>query len=161
MHAFRQVLWAPCMCRCVRYTGVVNISVYICVHARYRVCTCAHVCAVCSFSNGERGWGGPECTCCLAGGVIFDRRRDGGIVCVFVIFNAGGSLCGRRCVYTHTHAHCTYWVLRCEPKGRDETPGGPEESRWTKSRHMCIRKCVQTWITHLHVYASWQDEILE
>jgi len=29
-----------------------------CVHApsRYRMCVCAHVCAVCSFSVGERGW---------------------------------------------------------------------------------------------------------
>jgi len=23
-----------------------------------------------------------------------------------------------------------------EPRSRDETPGGPEESRWTKSRHI-------------------------
>jgi len=33
-------------------------------------------------------------------------------------------------VYAHTHAHCTYGVLSCEPRGQDETPGGPEESRW-------------------------------
>jgi len=29
------------------------------LHARYRVCICAHVCAVCSFRVGERGWEGP------------------------------------------------------------------------------------------------------
>jgi len=40
------------------------------------------------------------------------------------------------CVYEHTHY--TYGVLGCEPRGRDKTPGGPEESRWTQSRHMCI-----------------------
>jgi len=42
------------MCRCLRQTSVVCISVYICVHACYRtVCICAHVCAVCSFSVGH------------------------------------------------------------------------------------------------------------
>jgi len=34
------------------------------------------------------------------------------------------------CTRTHTH---TAQVLGCEPRSRDETPGGPEESRWTKS----------------------------
>jgi len=44
-------------------------------------------------------------TCCLALGVIFDRRKDRGVVCVFSIFNAGGSVCGCMWVYTHTHSH--------------------------------------------------------
>jgi len=63
------------------------------------------------------------------------------------------------CIHTHTHTHCTYGVLGCEPRGRDETPGGPEESRWTKSRHICIRICVQS--THVYVYARRRDEILD
>jgi len=46
-----------------------------------------------------------ESTCCLAWGVIFDRRKDRGVVCVFSILNAGGSVCGCMCVYTHTHTH--------------------------------------------------------
>jgi len=46
-----------------------------------------------------------ESTYCLAWGVIFDRRKDRGVVCVFSFFNAGGSVCGCICVYTHTHAH--------------------------------------------------------
>jgi len=46
-----------------------------------------------------------ESTCCLAWGVIFDTRKDRGVVCVFSIFNAGGSVCGCRCVYMHTHTH--------------------------------------------------------
>jgi len=33
-----------------------------------------------------------EGTYCLAWGVIFDRRRDRGVVCVFSILNAGGSV---------------------------------------------------------------------
>jgi len=48
-----------CKCHSVRETGVVNISVHICVHARYRMCICADVCAVCSFGVGELGWGCP------------------------------------------------------------------------------------------------------
>ena len=41
------------------------------------------------------------------------------------------------CMYTHTHTYCR--VLGCEPRGQDETHEGPEESRWTQSRHMCIK----------------------
>ena len=52
------------------------------------------------------------------------------------------------CVYAHTHTHCTDGVLGCEPSSRDETPGGPEKSRWTKSRHTYIRICV----LHLSIY---------
>jgi len=46
-----------------------------------------------------------ESTCCLAWGVIFDRRKDRDVVCVFSILNAGGSVCGCVCVYTHTVTH--------------------------------------------------------
>ena len=79
-----------------------------------------------------------EGTCCLAWGVICDKRKDRSVVCVFSILNAGGNVCVYMCVYTHTHTPCTDGVLGCEPRGRDETPGVPEESRWTKSRHMCF-----------------------
>jgi len=60
-------------------------------------------------------------------------------------------------VYAHTHTHCTDGLLGCEPRSRDETPGGPEESRWTKSWHTYI--CVQS--THVYIYAKRRDEILE
>jgi len=106
---------------------------------------------------GERGCGGSTwlwSTCCLAWGIIFDRRKDKGVVCVFSIFNAGGSVCGCVCVYTHTHTHthCADGVFGCEPRSRDETPGGTEESRKTKSRHIYIRVCV-------YVYARRRDEV--
>jgi len=78
----------------------------------------------------------------------------GVFVCVFSLFNKGGSVCVCMCVYTHT---CTCEVLGCDPRGRDETPGGPEESTWTESRHICIRICEQ--ITHVYVYARRRDEI--
>jgi len=71
-------------------------------------------------------------------GVFFDRRKDRGFVCVFSIFNAGGSVCGCMCLYTHAHTHSTDGVLGCEPRSRDETPGGPEESRLTKVQYTCI-----------------------
>jgi len=46
-----------------------------------------------------------EGTCCLAWGVIFDRRKDRGVVCVFSTFKAGGSVCRCMWVYTHKHTH--------------------------------------------------------
>jgi len=85
-------------------------------------------------------------TCCLAWGVIFDGRKERGVVCVFSIFKAGGSVCGCMCGYTRAHT-LHRWGIRCEPRGRDETPRGPEEYRWTKSRHTYIRICVQS--THV------------
>jgi len=47
-------------------------------------------------------------TCCLAWGFVFDRRRYGGVVCVFSFFNAGGSVCGCKRVCTHTHVHTAH-----------------------------------------------------
>jgi len=49
-----------------------------------------------------------ESTCCLAWGVIYDRRRDRGVVCDFSIFNAGGSVCGCGCVCKHAHTHTAH-----------------------------------------------------
>jgi len=68
-------------------------------------------------------------------------------------------MCACVCVYAHTHIHCTDGVLGCEPRSRDETPGRPEESRWTKSRYTYIRICVQS--THVYIYAKRRDEILD
>jgi len=64
----------------------------------------------------------------------------------------------RMCICTHVFEVC-FIVLGCEPWSRDETPGGPEESKWTKSRRTYIRICVQS--THLHLYAQRRDEILD
>jgi len=112
MHASRQVLSAPCICRCARRTRVLNISVHICVHARYRVCICARVCAVCLFSVGRGSENGGvqlvyEGTCCLVWGIIFDRRRDGCCLCL-LYFQRDGSACGCMCVYMHTHTHTAH-----------------------------------------------------
>jgi len=63
------------------------------------------------------------------------------------------------CVYAYTYTHCTDEVLGCEPRSRDETPGGPEKFKLTKSRHTYIRICVQS--THVYIYARRRDEILD
>jgi len=55
-----------------------------------------------------------EGTCCLAWGVICEKRRDRSVVCVFSIFDAVWSVCGCMCVYTHTHtptAHMGYSIV--------------------------------------------------
>ena len=96
-------------------------------------------------------------TCCLAWGVIFDRRKDRSVVCVFSIFNAGGSVCGCM-VYTREHT-LHWWGTWCKPRGRDETPRGPEESRWTKFRHTYIRIWVQS--TQVYAYTERRDEVLD
>jgi len=52
-----------------------------------------------------------EGTCCLAWGVIFDRRRDRGFVFVISIFNAGGSV--GVCAFIRTHRHTLHiWGTR-------------------------------------------------
>ena len=70
-------------------------------------------------------------------------------------FDASGSVLGCMCVYTHTHTHTAHWVLDVSPGVGTRHLGGPEESRWTKSRQMCIRICVQS--THGYIYAVRRD----
>jgi len=53
----------------------------------------------------------------------------------------------------------TYRILGCELRGRDETPGGPKESRWTTSQHICIRIRIQS--VHVYVHARRRDDILD
>jgi len=55
------------------------------------------------------------------------------------------------CIRAHTRTlHRLSGVLGCEPRSRDETPGGPKESGWNKSRHIYIRMCVQS--THVRMF---------
>jgi len=64
-------------------------------------------------------------------------------------------------VYARAHTHCTDWVLGFEPRSQDETPEGPEESRWTKFRHTYVRICVQS--THdddCFYYYSWRNNVV-
>jgi len=95
----------------------------------------------------------------LAWGVIFDRRKDR-VVCVFSIFNAGGSVCGFVCVYTHTHTHTAQMGYL------DVSPGigmrhleGPENPDGLNLGIHVFRICVQS--THVYIYAKRRDEILD
>jgi len=66
-------------------------------------------------------------TCCLAWRVIFNTGRDRGVVCVFSIFKAGGSVCGCTCVYTRTltnTAHMGYSDV--SPRAGMEHLDGPK-----------------------------------
>ena len=101
-------------------------------------------------------------TSCLAWGVVFDRRKNRGVVGVFSIFNAGGSVCGCMCVYTHTHTQCKdvssgVGMMWAQESGWDTW--GPEEFRWTKSWDTYICICVQS--IRVHVCARRRDEILD
>ena len=61
--------------------------------------------------------------------------------------------------HTHTHtAHMGYSDVSLSP-GVGRHSEGPEESRWTKFRHICICICVQS--IHLYVYTRRRDEILD
>jgi len=112
---------------------------------------CAHEGAVCPLRLGNEGGGVQlvyESTCCLAWGVIYDRRRDRGVVCVFSVFNAGGSVCGCKCVYTHTHTHTAHmgysdvspgvWMRHLEgPKNPDGLNRGIYVFVYVYKIHMC------------------------
>ena len=105
-----------CTCICV-YTWI-HIYVYVCVHVYVYIyiciCMCIYMyiylyitcmCSLFHFALGNEDGGVQivyESACCLAWGAMFDRRKDSGVVRVFSIFNAGGSVCVR---VTHTHTH--------------------------------------------------------
>ena len=93
---------------------------------------------------------------CLAWGVTFDRRRDKGVVCVFSLFNAGGSVCLCMCVYTHTHTHTSQMGYSVVSPGVGEGPKNPDGLNlgiyifvYVYKVHMCIymlRGRMRSWI---------------
>jgi len=117
-------------------------------------------------SVGGRGWGGLTSLCkalvawCVTrGGYFWQREREGCCLRLFC-FLTGVWMYVNVCLwYAHTHTHTARGVLGCEIGGRNKTPGGPEESRWSKFQHMCIRTCAQS--THVYIDAKRRDEILD
>ena len=67
-------------------------------------------------------------------GGLFLREGKIGVLSVSSLFLTRVRVYVGVCVCIRAHTHTLHrWGTRCEPRGRDETPGGPEESRWTKS----------------------------
>jgi len=103
VHACIYMCMCMCMCMCVS----IYMYMYVCIYIyMYLYITC--MCSLIHLALGNEDGGVQlvyESACCLAWGAIFDRRKDSGVVCVFSIFDAGGSVCVRECVYTHTHTH--------------------------------------------------------
>ena len=99
------------ICMCIYICICLYIAIYVFICMCIYICICLYIACMCSLFHSTLGKedGGVqlvyESACCLAWGVIFDRRKDRGVVFVFSIFNAGGSVCVRVCVYTHTHTH--------------------------------------------------------
>jgi len=130
----------------------VNISVHICTLATGYAYALMYVQFV-HFALGNEDWGVQlvyESICCLSWGVIFDRRKDTGVVCVFFIFNAGGSVCGCMCVYTHTHTHTA------QIRYSDVSPGfgmrhleGPKNP---DGPNLGIHKFVHVYKVHMCMY---------
>ena len=134
----------------------VYVYVHVYVYIYECICMCIHIYVSCMCSLFHLALGNEdgrvqlvyESACCLARGAIFDRRKDSGVVCVFSIFNAGGSVCVCECVYTHTHTH-TAQVLGCEPRSRDETPGGPKNP---DGLNLDIHMFVYVYKVHMCIY---------
>jgi len=105
MHIYMDVYMCVCVCICV------YIYIHVCICMCIYIYICLYIACMCSLfhlalGNEDRGVQLVyDSACCLAWGVVFDRRKDRGAVCVFSIFNAGGSVCGCVCVYMHTHTH--------------------------------------------------------
>jgi len=157
--------WAPLHVQVCTLSQVLDdASVHICkytlrvqgVHVRSYMC---------SLFVSIRGpwWGDParlsRAPVASVWGYFWQKERC--IVCdtvCLVYFRRGlECMCVYVCIRTHTNNACR--ILGGEPSDQDETPGGPEKSRWTQveSRHICIRICVQS--THVYAYAGRQDYI--
>ena len=113
---------------------------------------------------GGRGWGGSAnlSKALVAGVGRYDSHEKRWVfVCFFSLIWRGGWVYGCMCVCTHTHRHTARGIFRFELRDQDETLRlkGPEEPWWTKSRHTCICKCVQS--TYGYMHAGRWDEILE
>jgi len=117
----KQVLWHQRTHLAIAYTLATGCAyALMCVH-------CGHSALMNEDSRVRLVYEG---TFWLAWGVIFDRRRNRGVVCVFSILNAGGSVCGCMCVYTRTHTHTLHiWGTRLWAQG-----SGWDTWRATESR---------------------------
>ena len=106
-----------------------DISVHICIHARCRVCTCAYVCTVCSFSVGERGWGSSASLWAhlFLGVRVFLKEGEIGVLFVSFPFLTRVAVYVSVCVFIRTHTHTLHiWgtLLSAQGSGWDTWKAG-------------------------------------
>ena len=100
-----------------------------------------------------------EGTCCLAWVVIFDRRKNRGVVCVFFMFNAGGSVCGCMwvyvgvcgCIRAHTHIAQMGYSVVSPGFGMRHLEGPKNPDRLKRSIHI---DCINVQSTFVCLYAG-------
>jgi len=138
-----------CMCRYVRYTGIFEISLHVANTFSARR-ACALVPRYAQFVHLRWGTKVEAFNCwtmqgCCWRGTFFSTCFGRGWECIWVyVF-----------VHAHTHTHTARGVPGCEPRGRDETLGGPEEFRRTKSWRIFIRIFVQSTRLNICWAAGW------
>ena len=137
---------------CVYVCVCMYMYIYVCICMCLYICICLYTACMCSLFHltlGNEDGGVQlvyESACCLAWGVFFDRRKDRDVVCVFSIFNVGGSVCGCVCVYTHTHTHTTQHLEG--PKNPDGLNLGIHIFVYVYKVHMCtyiLRGGMRSW----------------
>jgi len=108
----RQMLWTSAYTFASRLRQDVHMHyIYTCICICICICIYIYLYIACMCSLFHLALGNEDggvrlvydSARCLAWGVIFDRRKDRGVVSVFSIFNAGWSVCGCVRVYAHTH----------------------------------------------------------
>ena len=93
------------------------------------------------------------------GGLFLKEGKIGVLPVVFSIFNAGGSVCVRECVYTHTHTHTAQMGYL------DVNPGVGmrhlEDPKNLDGLNLGIHIFVCVQSTHVYIYAKRRDEIVD
>jgi len=110
---------------------------YACAHVYVFSCAvraCKHVLRV---REGSRNGCG-ICQACLRQASAVGGKKSLGSWGFFYFLRELGVYVGV-CVCIRIHTHKLHrWGTWMWAQGSEGTPGGPEESRWTKSRHICI-----------------------
>ena len=100
------------------------------LHARYRMCIYTHVCAVCFIQHwGIRIEGFNQSIKELVAwhGGLFLTEGKIGVLSASSLFLKWVGVYEGVCVCIRARTHTLHrWGTRCEPRSRDETPGGPE-----------------------------------
>jgi len=78
--------------------------------------------------------------------------EDRGVVCVFSILNAGGSVCGCMCVYTHAHTHTAHmgYLVVSPGVGMRHLESRKNPDRLKRSIHV---DCIGVQSTFVYIYA--------